>query len=242
MPRTSLHKEVGRRIHSVFDVVAARGGTSGLFAAKSKFVLYDMTWGAAAVEARELDRRVIERTFITELQDRRTLDAMLEYFKEHKPTFIFLHLGELDKVGHQKTWDWNGVWGKEYLVEVQRQDALLGEVFKAIEDMPQTAKSTAVIVTTDHGGTRTNHGDPRDPLNYIIPFFVWGPGVQAGADLYALNRETRRDPERRHIDNDAELQPIRSADAGNLALQLLGMPTIEGSVFNAKQDLRLAAE
>ena len=34
----------------------------------------------------------------------------------------------------------------------------------------------------------------QDPEHYTIPFMVWGPGIEAGADLYALSTGVRSDP------------------------------------------------
>ena len=63
---------------------------------------------------------------------------------------------------------------------------------------------------------------------------VWGPGVVAGSDLYALNPATRVDPVLGRPDENG-VQPIRAAAAGNL--QMLGLPPIPGSRFNAAHDL-----
>ena len=85
------------------------------------------------------------------------------------------------------------------------------------------------------------HTKADERYNYTIPFMVWGPGVQAGADLYALNQPNRKDPGTENPPYDAEEPPaIRNGDAGNLALTLLGLPAIEGSTINAAQDLRVA--
>ena len=43
---------------------------------------------------------------------------------------------------------------------------------------------------------KADHGNQDNPLTgadrYSVPFFVWGPGVTAGADLYSLNAGLRQ--------------------------------------------------
>ena len=74
----------------------------------------------------------------------------------------------------------------------------------------------------------------------IIPFYVWGVSIAAGVDLYELNPNTRLDPARSIPSMSAPVQPIRNGDAGNLALQLLGLPVIPNSTINASQDLAVS--
>jgi hypothetical protein len=96
-----------------------------------------------------------------------------------------------------------------------------------------------IIVSTDHGGTGTDHADAANTLNYRIPFFVWGAGVAQGADLYTLNLMTRQDPGTGRPDYNAILPPIRNGDGGNFAMGLLGLPAIPGSTIDAGEDLRV---
>ena len=101
------------------------------------------------------------------------------------------------------------------------------------------AASTVVVVVSDHGGLGFSHADATRAVNYTIPFFVWGRGVPAGADLYRLNPD-RADPGTSRPTYAAAVQPIRNAEAGNLVTELLGLRAIPGSRINAAQTLDVA--
>ncbi len=67
-----------------------------------------------------------------------------------------------------------------------------------------------------------------------MPFAVWGPGI-APADLYDLN-PGYRDPGRTRPGLRGK-QPVRNGDVANLALRLLGLDPVPGSLFGAKRTL-----
>ena len=123
-----------------------------------------------------------------------------------------------------------------YVQAVAETDAWIGQVLDAIVADSDLNAKTTVIVTTDHGGTGTIHSDATLAANFTVPFFVWGSAVDAGQNLYALNPD-RADPGASRTDYGTSVQPIRNAEAGNLATDLLGLHAIVGSQINTNQSL-----
>ena len=161
---------------------------------------------------------------------------LIEALQTSTPTtFSMLHLRDPDSAGHA-----SGFMSPEYLAAVQAADTQLGRLLDAIAADSYLAQSTVVVLTSDHGGmaaTQT-HGNPTQPENYTIPFLVWGFEIASGADLYALNLDDRTDPlVIRPAYDDLVPQPVRNAEAGNLATDLLGLPAVPSSRIGAGQDL-----
>jgi hypothetical protein len=222
----------------VFDVVHDNGLRTGLYAGKGKFSLFDTsynsTYGAADITGADngpdkIDTYLISNSasLITSFKSAMTGSAPLNY--------VLFHYTETDSTGH------NPGWGSSaYNQALKDMDGYLGQMFTMIAADPDLNGKTAVILTADHGGSGTNHSNAVLALNYTIPFYVWGPGVTAGADLYALNPTSRLNPiapNNLRPDYSAAGQPIRNGDAANLALGLLGLDAIFGSTINAQQDL-----
>jgi hypothetical protein len=126
-----------------------------------------------------------------------------------------------------------------YRWAVRSVDGFIAGVFRLIESDPMLKGKTAIVLTSDHGGSAFGHVNPTLKENFTVPVFAWGTGVTHG-DLYAMNRESREEPGEQRIDYAAKRQPIRNGDTGNLALSLLGLGPIPTSLINAKQDLRVA--
>ena len=151
---------------------------------------------------------------------------------DHTRAFRFVHLSLPDAVGHDK-----GFMSKPYLRAVQRVDALVGEIVGAVRSDPVRAASTAIILTSDHGGRGADHSKANRLYNYRVAFMVAGPGVAAGADLYDLNPDDYADPGTRRTTYRKALQPVRNGDLANLALDLLDLDAVPGSEHNSALDL-----
>ena len=102
-----------------------------------------------------------------------------------------------------------------------------------VQSDPLKSGSTAIILTSDHGGRGTDHSDATRLANYRVAFMVAGPGVAVGADLYDLNPNDYRDPGTRRTTYRTSVQPVRNGDLANLALDLLDLDAVPGSEHNS---------
>ena len=218
LPDRTVQGAAREPVASVFTVVDDAGGTSALFAGKSKFSLFPRSWPQAVDRYEYLeDPRLLVRAARSEL---RTTERDL----------VFVHLALPDTVGHDA-----GFMSPRYLDAVARTNARLGKLVQAIDNDPGLRRDVTVVLTADHGGTGRDHYDASRRANFRVPFVVWGRTVPAG-DLYELN-PTRRDPGRNRTTYAAARQPVRNADLANVVTDLLDLPAVPGSEFGETHDL-----
>jgi predicted AlkP superfamily pyrophosphatase or phosphodiesterase len=232
--RTTVHRTAGEYVRSTFDVVHDRGGRTMLFTAKSKFALFDRTWsanGAADRVGADNGRDKISRYRMTSNETDLTTGMITRLTSDAPPRYAFLHLAAPDRTGHA-----HGFMGSAYLDAVRATDRRIGRVMAAIRNDAALRDHLAVIITSDHGGYGTGHGDPTLRTSYTVPFMVWGKGMPAGADLYALN-PAYADPGASRTTYSTTRQPIRNVSAANLAMDLLDLPAVPGSQVDTRLDL-----
>ena len=228
---------------SVFDVVHDHGYATALYAGKSKFILFENSYnknaGAPDVIGEDNGKDKID-TYVNNGNMQVLANAFADDLKTNQYTYSFFHFRYPDGQGHSTGWELNDT--SEYAKIVMEIDRLLGSFFRTIETTPGLANQTAIILTADHGGeeNKRGHGNTFDPDNYTIPFYVWGPGVAQGADLYVLNKEVRKDPGTTQPTDKNALLPIRYGEVANLALNLLRLPSVPGSVYNSDQSLQIS--
>lgn len=217
---------------SSFDVAHDAGLSTALFASKNKFIIYDQSYNASTGAEHTHGRDKIDRFFAPEATATMQAQFLTDLAANHF-NYTFLHYADTDDAGHGNGWGsptWNNA-----LITI---DGYLGQLFNLIANDAAFTGRTVIILSSDHGGSGTGHSTARDPKNFTIPFFVWGAGVSHG-DLYAINSITRTNPSTTRPDYNAAGQPIRNGDGGNLALSLLGLGPIPGSLINADQSLRV---
>jgi hypothetical protein len=234
----TIHDNRHDYVKSTFDVTHDNGLRTCMFASKSKFVLYDQSYdarnGAPDTIGDDNGRDKID-LYVEDGNSAAMTDRFIDEMKANPFQYSFLHFHDADTAGHAETWG-----SDAYNDAVEAVDGYLGKIFELIATDEKLKDKTAIIISADHGGTGLNHFNNSDPLNYTIPFYVWGAGVGNGRDLYALNSVTRNDPVSGRPDyTDSGLQPIRNGDGGNLALMLLGLSSIPDSIINVSQDLQV---
>lgn len=247
-PGATLHGNKGAYVAGIFDVAHDRGWHTALFAGKSKFCLYDVSWngehGAPDTVGADQGRDKIDEYALlgksAEIADG-VLRALKEGAKSGSPgTLVFAHFAVTDLVAHAFGWDVTP--GSRYMQAVAAVEHELGRILDGIEAEEFLRGSTVVVLTADHGGGAPfkSHDLPSMWVDYIIPFLVWTGDAEPPRDLYALNAGTRRDPGlRQPPPPSTEEPPIRNGDAGNLVLSLLGLPPVPGSTIDAEQDLKV---
>ena len=237
----TVHDHAGFYIASVFDVVHDNGLGTAIFAGKSKFEFITRSWGedsgAPDVTGPDDGRNKLDTIVINNDTPTLVADAIDELTGDDAPAYLFLHIRLPDAVGHQSGW-----LSPQYADAVRESDQLLGQLIAAIDNDPGLASSTSIIVTADHGGPNFGslHNDETLEDNYTIPFGVWGPEVSPKTDLYELNEGIRFDPGTGRPGTGNTKQPIRAHEVANLALDLLDLPSVPGSRFNADQSLRVS--
>jgi predicted AlkP superfamily pyrophosphatase or phosphodiesterase len=238
----NLHRIHKGYVASMFDVAHDHGLATALYATKSKFSLYDLSYdgnnGANDKTGDDNGMDKIDHVVINE--DASALVSSLISDLAAKPADLtMLHLRNCDSAGHAE--GWNLAKGTPYLEALRTVDELLGQLLAAINSSPDLKGDTWIVLTADHGGLTGSkgHGESKESDNFTIPFYTWGPGVKAGSDFYELNAASRKDPGKENPAYTEAAQPIRNGDAGNLNLSLLKLPAIPGSTINPTQDLKV---
>ena len=105
-----------------------------------------------------------------------TTTAFVQYLKDSKPVFAFLHLDHVDHAGHH-----DGHGSDIYYKSVNKADSLIGEVLNALKTSG-LEKNTLVIITADHGGIGRGHGG-ASAKEAEIAMILYGKGIRKGYEI-----------------------------------------------------------
>jgi len=237
----TLASNKGSYVVGVYDVAHDNGLRTGHYASKSKFSLFDTSWngvnGAPDLTGPDNGKDKID-VYLNQSDTAVLENSMITSMTTQPFQYVFLHLKDPDTTGHASGWNVTSNTSA-YCNTIKTMDSRLGQIFSLIGTNAQLHGRTAIVLTADHGGTGTGHGTATLAANYTVPFYVWGPGVLAGADLYLLNHGNRLNPGTGRPTYSAPVQPIRNGEVANVALKLLQLGPVPGSTIGAAQDLAL---
>ena len=124
--------------------------------------------------------RLIERSALSfdanGSNDEDTMEMTINYIKEKKPGFLFVHFDNVDHTGHEF-----GHKTQKYYDAVSHADYQIGKIIQATKDVG-IFEGTTFIISADHGGIGYGHGgETLDELE--IPFMLFGKGVKKDYNL-----------------------------------------------------------
>jgi predicted AlkP superfamily pyrophosphatase or phosphodiesterase len=147
----TLATNKGTYVAGVCDVAHDHGLRTGVYANKSKFSLFDISWdaGNGALDGTPPDngRDKVDVYYMTAGSEP-TVNQLVTDMQAQPFGYAFIHLADLDRVG-----GWDPTPGSGYSDAVIEIDNRLGVIFDMIDSTPEFAGRTAVILTADHGGT-----------------------------------------------------------------------------------------
>lgn len=229
-------KVAARGVASLFDVVHDNGGSTSFLSSDANAALVRRTYSAryAAPDRQGVDygRAKLSVSSIR-ATDRDAAKALKDQLRQHPRTVSVVQLGDLRRAGQRY-----GFLSPAYLQALKRADAKVGSIWTTLYKDPDLARSTLLVVTSDSGGARRSSGG-QSLNNYQVPFIVWGHGVPARTDLYALNPDYH-DPGGARLGYGGP-QPIRVSDVANLVTGLLGYQAVPGSRTRTGQDFNVFA-
>jgi predicted AlkP superfamily pyrophosphatase or phosphodiesterase len=126
-----------------------------------KSVALYYTWD----ELRELckpgsvDKRIFINIYKTDKIDEKITDAAIDDIAKNDFDLSFVYLGYTDSAGHKYGW-----MSKEYF-------AAVAGAFACLKRIAEKFPSRNIIVTADHGGHGTGHGDETDE-DMLIPIVI----------------------------------------------------------------------
>ena len=108
--------------------------------------------------------------------DSLTAQTAIQYIKESRPTFLFIHFSSVDGAGHSIGWG-----TPAYYKAIHETDTRIRAILQSVKDAG-IMDQTVVLVTADHGGIKTGHGG-KTLQEMEIPWIIYGRDVKRDQEL-----------------------------------------------------------
>ena len=185
------------KVPTIFGIARRRGLETAAFFSKTKFEHLALPADFDYLQRPQGGILSLSAGFVS--------TSVTEYLEEHEPNLLFVHIADVDFIGHRVGWmSW--MYGRA----LQSADAAVNVIVEQANKSFGCGNYT-IIVTADHGGHGRNHGVDQ-PSDMLIPWITAGKAV-TGFGVLA--------------------DSINTTDTGATALWLLGVdppPHITGRV------------
>lgn len=110
-----------------------------------------------------------------------TYVAAREYLKQYKPRVLYIAFDETDDFAHAGLYD-------QYIMSAHAQDAMIADLWKTLQSIPQYKDKTTLLITSDHGrGDKIksqwkDHGKEIGEASAIW-IAAMGPGIKPLGEL-----------------------------------------------------------
>lgn len=156
-----LSEQIYPAFPTLFEMARRAGYSTAMAAGKSKFDTLNKPGTLNQVRLPAQDETLNDNA----------VAAAEKMIADHRPEVLFIHLPEVDKVGHKYGWD-----SAEQMTAIERTDGQIKRIVDALT-AAGIAERTAIFLTADHGGAGKGHG-PDDPRSRHIPWILTGPHVK----------------------------------------------------------------
>ncbi len=151
------------RASTILTVTSASGGRPGMFLAHQKILHL-------------VPPELREDAYVIGTDDVLMMDRVIRDFFTEQRTLWYIELGGVEEAGHAYGWG-----SPEYLQAIEVADYQIGRLLDAVAERDCSATS-AMIVTSDHGGSGTR-SDVPGPDTLTIPWVVCGPNIRANYQI-----------------------------------------------------------
>ncbi|MEK3888359.1 LamG-like jellyroll fold domain-containing protein [Bacillus sp. FSL K6-3431] len=112
-------------------------------------------------------------------KDETTTQKTVDYIKTEGQNTrnIFVHLDEVDGAGHG-----NGYYTPKFYEQLQKADQYIGQIVQALEE-EGLMDDTLIVVTADHGGTRSGSHGGNSPEEQTVFWAAKGKSIKSGTTL-----------------------------------------------------------
>lgn len=115
--------------------------------------------------------RSVDSLLVLNKDNFETVRITWEHIKSLRPNFVFVHLKDLDEIGHEEGWD-----SKPYLGTLIKADSILKMLTDSLYRYNYN-QNLVFLITSDHGGHGKEHGTSL-PDDIYVPWIIWGSATK----------------------------------------------------------------